>query len=328
LRITLAGLGAASLRGHLPALRQLEVQRRIELVGAADPDPGQLAVVGAAFPELRLFNSAEEMLESIPSDVFVVATQPSAHARLALLGAHHRQHVVCEKPLTLTRAHHELIRATFEALQLGLVSVHQYQYSSTWSAVVHWTRLADRLGVPFSMVVDVERKGTDCHAMSPWRTVPTTSGGMLADHGVHFLALASTISQDLEVLAGWRAWDRSGHERSAASLRVGSGILKIRVSAGGPARSTVVSLQIGTMVFTWMDTTACLTICGRVAHRWRVDALSDRSYVDTLYLPLYNNVIANLGEAAWRSRQKAEALGVSNVLVALLESTPTCVSTS
>jgi len=262
------------------------------------------------------------MLASVVSDVLVIATEPGEHARLAVLGARYGQHVLCEKPLTLTRQQHQLVVSAFEGRpELGLVSVHQYQYAPTWISVSRWGRLADRFAIPFSIVVDVQRDGIDRHAVSSWRAALEPSGGMLADHGVHFLALGWAISEKLEVLAAWRTWDRAGNEWSIAKVRVGPGQLEIRVCATAPARRTVVNFSVGHAAFNWTDDTALLAMRGRAGHPRRVGALSSRTYVDELYFPFYRDVIVNLGDASWRGCRKAEALAISDVLIALLEGT-------
>jgi predicted dehydrogenase len=320
LRVALAGLGAAALRGHMPALTRLEREGVLTLVGAADPDVDRRTVAGAEQPAVPLFPSAEAMIDAVRADLLVVATGPSAHAPIAVLGAKHGMHVLCEKPLAVTRAQHDQIAAAYQDHpSLGLVAVHQYCYAPMWISVARWARLADRLGIPFSCVVHVERDGTDRHAVSSWREDVPTSGGMLADHGVHFLALGYTISSDLEVLDVSRTRDRGCAERSAATVRLGSGTLELHVSAAAPTRRTRLSLRSGCILFEWNNETALLLAGKRIVHSWRAAPLSDRRYVDRLYVPLYRDLIGGLRDTSWRTSRTAEALTVGRVLVNLLE---------
>jgi predicted dehydrogenase len=324
LRVALAGLGGAAIRGHLPAIRLLERERKLTLVAAADPNASQRSAVASALPGLPIFDTAEKMLHCVPSEILIIAAEPSSHAQLALLGADNEQHVLCEKPLILTREQHEALAATFQDRpHLGLVAVHQYRYSPTWVSMSRWARCASRLTIPVQVVVEVDRNGTDSHALSSWRTAGETSGGLLADHAVHFLALGWTISEDLEVLTGWRDWDNAHRERATATVRLGSGRLDVRLSSAAAARHTVVNVQMGPVTFTWSDDSAVLRFCTHIVRRWRVDALSNRDHIDALYLPLYNDLIANLKDPSWRRRRRAEALTVGNALIALLENVPT-----
>jgi predicted dehydrogenase len=323
LRVAIAGLGGAALRGHLPALAQLASTHAVALVGAADPDPGLRAAAAASWPRLALFEGAEAMLGAVEADLLVVATEPGAHARLATLGLARGLHVLCEKPLTLSDEEHDAVeRACLRHPERALVPVHQYRYSPTWSSISRWARRAYRWGVPFTLAIEVEREGIDPNAASPWRADVATSGGMLADHGAHFLALGWTISESIEVLAGSRSWAGAAGERSSATARLGHGLLRIGFAGDGSARRTRVELRLPSLAYRWNDETASLAIRGRPLRSWRVDALSDRDHVDALYLPLYRDLLANVTDAAWRGRRRAEALAVGAGLLALLAMAP------
>lgn len=320
MRVAVAGLGSASVRAHLPALARLAAEGRLTLVGAADPDGDRRA---AAVPQLGgrpVFETAEEMLASIRSDVLVVAAEPRSHAGLVTLGARHGQHVVCEKPLTLDRCEQDEVACAYAHRHgLGLVSVHQYRYSPMWRVLARWGRVASRLRMPFELAVRVERDGTDRHAAAPWRADVARSGGMLADHGVHYVAMGWTISEDLELVDVSQTWTSTHRERSLARMRVGSGTLEVEVTGAAAGRRTCVELRVASSVLNWTDDRASLTVGGHVARRWRTGALSDRQHVDALYVPFYREVAANLGSAAWRLRRSAETLTVSTMLLALLE---------
>lgn len=323
MRVALAGLGGASRRGHLPAIGRLESERKLKLVAVADPDVERRAAVASQRSGLAVFESSEEMLATTACDVLVIATEPAAHARLVALGVQQRRHVVCEKPLTLTQQQQQLLTTAYsEAPDTALVGVHQYRYSPAWVSVSRWARAADRLRVPYSLIVDVERDRADPHAMSPWRADATSSGGMLADHGVHFLALGWTISGNLEVLQVSRQWDGPERERSSAVVRLGStGLLKLSVSTAAARRRTHVGLHSRGLRLSWSDSSTRLALGGRVVRRRRVEALSDRGHVDALYLLLYRDLVANLRHPRWCRRRTGEALAVGQALVALLAST-------
>jgi predicted dehydrogenase len=297
----------------------LQEDRRISLVGAADPDGERRAAAARAFRGLPLFASTEEMLASLASDVLVIAAAPAAHARLVTLGVRHRQHIVCEKPLTLTREQHRLVVDSFAGEdRLGLVPVHQYRYSPTWQLLGQCGRMANRLGLPFFLEADVHRNGGDRRAATPWRA-DAASGGMLADHGVHFLALGWTISRQIEPIVSARRQSGGRGERTAAHLRLGSGRMRVRLCSASPSRSTRVDLRLAGAAISWHDSSATARLGGRTLGRWRTAAISDRSHVDALYLSLYREIASNLADPRWRASRIAEALTVNGALVSLLE---------
>ena len=317
----MAGLGSAFVRAHLPALRQLQSEGGVKVVAAADPDHTRRSAAAAELGDVQVFETADDMLAAVPSDLLVVAAEPSAHAQLVLLGTRHRVHVLCEKPLTLRRGEHEAITAAYARHPArALVALHQYRYSRAWGSLATCARTFDRLRVPFELAVDVRRAASDPHAATGWRLDTEASGGMLADHGVHFLALGWTVSTDIEILFVERVYDNAGREYSKARIRFGCGALDLRVAVGAPERCTTVDLRAGMLERGWRDAAAHVAVRGRTIGRWRVDALSDRAHVDGLYLPLYRDLIANLSHASWRALRTAEALAVGGALVSLIES--------
>jgi hypothetical protein len=103
---------------------------------------------------------------------------------------------------------------------------------------------------------------------------------------------------------------------------MGSGVLTIQAWNGAPVRRTCVELRLDRAAITWRDHAATVTIGKRTLLRRRVDALSDRGHIDTLYVSLYRDLIGKLRHETWRKRRTAEALDVGSTLVTLLEHTP------
>jgi hypothetical protein len=136
---------------------------------------------------------------------------------------------------------------------------------------------------------------------------------MLADHGVHALALAWTISEDLEPLA-WTG------ER--ATVRVGSGRLELSLSRTAARRGTTVDLRVPRVCWRWEDERSELLVGGRALRTRRVPALSDRLHVDSLYGAFYRELEQRLGDPAWRRLRTREALTVGAVLVELRSRRP------
>lgn len=322
MRVALAGLGTAACRGHLPAISRIASASRLSFAAAADPDPGRRADCCSRLPATKLFESAEAMLESVSCDVLVVATDPGAHADLIVLGIERGIHVLCEKPLVLTQAGYERVAvAHARRPDVGLVSVHQYRYSPAWRAMSRWARLAARLRLPFSLVVEVQRQGADPLAASPWRSEVESSGGVLADHGVHYLALAWMVDHHLDVLASSQT-ATAGGERAGASVRIGSGMLTIQASTGEAARRTRVTLQVANIDLRWRDEVFDVVVAGRTALTRPVATLADRAHVDSLYEHLYRDLVRNLSRPPWRVHRTAEALAVGRALLALLDRPP------
>jgi predicted dehydrogenase len=321
-KIALAGLGGAANRGHLPAISRLTATGRVQLVAAADPSAERRLAAQREAPGLATFSSTAGMLESVESDLLVVATQPSAHSRLAMLGLQHRQHVLIEKPLALTS--HDL-RALREARvansEFALVSVYQYQFSPVWTRILPWLRFANHLGTPFTLKVKVQRNGTDAKAASRWR-VDSRSGGILADHGLHFLALAWRIGGGLRVVAGKRRPKPPGRESATALVRVGrSGLLELDLSANASNRRTRIEASALGARLVWDDAEATLAAAGKEFRHWEAEALSNRAHVDSLYHSIYCHLLDGVDNRRWRQRRIAETFSVADACVSLLART-------
>jgi predicted dehydrogenase len=320
LRIALAGLGSAATRAHVPAINWLSGEPPVTIAAVADPSRECRRQARSLVPAIPIFEDAATMLATVPSDVLVIAAQPAAHADLILLGAASDRHVICEKPLVLDSTRQEQVAAAYRHRpDLALVSVHQYRYSPFWVKVSRWLRHLLWLGIPTALDVKIERVATDPNASSNWRTDVASSGGMLADHGVHFLALAYAIRGDIELISARSTLDVPGAEHSHAQARFGSGTLRLLTCTGAPRRSTLLRVSAAGLTLTWRDADVRLALGGHTVRRWTAASLSDRDQVDGLYIPFYREVLANLAHARWRRERTAEALAIGRTVVSMVE---------
>ena len=95
-------LGYAPSVGSLHGLGT-EATPGLALRAICDLSQERLAQAQKDFPDTRTWRSAEELASDSSVDVVIVATAPNIHARLCLQMMAAGKHVVCEKPLALTR---------------------------------------------------------------------------------------------------------------------------------------------------------------------------------------------------------------------------------
>jgi len=317
-RVALAGLGAAATGGHLPALLDLESEGRLTIVGACDPDQRRRVAARHLFPRIPTFHSADEMLRSVDSELTVIAAHPAVHAELASCAAAHRQHILCEKPAAVTPAQLRQLCAIREHYpDRALVASYQYRFSRPWLMIAPFLHAAARSGRRVAIEVEVERCATDRRAMSSWRDDPAMGGG-LADHAVHFLALAREPGHRFGVERAARDYDPRGRELVTARLSSGSNLVDLTVSYRAPSRSTAVTLRCGRLAVHWTDHELRLARDGSPGQPLVVRALSDRSYVDALYHPMYRDLLASLDDPEWRRERAEELADVAECLTVLL----------
>ena len=320
LTVGLCGLGTAALRAHLPALSRAEEAGAIRLVGVCDPDPGRCAEVSARTQGAGAHLDVEDLLERASPSLLVVASPPSAHVGAIEAAAVRGVDVLCEKPLGIRPGDREELDEIVAAHQgLLLATVHQYRHAAGWRAVARVASAATAAGERWRLHFEVERPGTDPLAAGGWRAAGDREGGILGDHAVHYLALCWGLDPGCRVTASHRSGS-PGQETASVRLALAGGDALIDVSYAGERRRNLVALEVPGRRLTvrWEDGLLTLTSPRRRLER-RLGALSDRQYVNDLYVGLYEELISALPDAAARGRLTAETLGVAALLSEALD---------
>jgi len=191
LRVGLSGCGAVSRLYYGPAMRRLEREGAVAVIGLFDPDPASTVELAALFPKAQRCAGFETLL-TIGLDLVIVASPPKFHApqTIAALKAGVRVH--CEKPLALSAPEGarmlEASNDTGVSLTVGLMR-------RSFPAV---QAIADILGggaLGSLRSVDVFEGGPfDWPVRSPrYFSVEESGGGVLRDLGPHVL----------DLLTGW-----------------------------------------------------------------------------------------------------------------------------
>ena len=211
-RIYLIGAGYIA-RTHATAIRHLPESEQVELA-VTDTNPQSLANFVKEHPRARPFPDATTMLaeEARPTDIVIVATPPMTHEALTCAALATGRHVLCEKPLALTReqALHMLAVAREHKRLLGCCSVRFLD----WAPAVEARRLLreDTLGklyhIRFTHLEQRNRPGIEFQQQSTWfLDLARSGGGTLMDRAPYeFTALNDLLQpQKVEVLNAWLA---------------------------------------------------------------------------------------------------------------------------
>ncbi len=170
------GAGAIARQSHLPALRDAPPLRaRVDVVAVVDSAADVAPVDG-----LPLLHTRDE-LGGVGALDFI---------DLTVWGLEHGYHVLCEKPVALTRSEADRIAAAARAHGRIVMACHQYRYNPVWVRVKQWLA-AGVIGRWHLAELSVHRltadPGRDA-ASAPWRgTSATGRGGVLLDHGTHLV---------------------------------------------------------------------------------------------------------------------------------------------
>jgi predicted dehydrogenase len=133
-RGALIGAGGIARQSHLPALRGAAALRpRVDVVAVVDTAPAVPPVDGV--PLLRDLAALRDLA---PLDFIDICTPTASHLELTVWGLEQGYHVVCEKPVALTRAEAERIGAAARASGRIVMPCHQHRYNPVWLRVKEW----------------------------------------------------------------------------------------------------------------------------------------------------------------------------------------------
>src|SRR5256714_13347605 len=133
-RGALIGAGGIARQSHLPALRGAPALRaRVDVVAVVDSAPGIPPVDG-----IPLLRDRAALGDHAPLDFIDICTPTASHLELIVWGLEQGYHVVCEKPVALTRAEAERIAAASRASGRIVMPCHQYRFNPVWQRVKEW----------------------------------------------------------------------------------------------------------------------------------------------------------------------------------------------
>ena len=210
--IYLIGAGAIS-RQHANALSHLPDRDEIEL-SVADPSPDARDGFAEEYPDAELYETAEEMLDepAHDRDIVVVAAPPFTHRDETVPALVTGRHVLCEKPLALSRAEAEEMFTTAQehdrllgactcrhSLTSGGQRVRELVAAGEIGEVYHvsWIHRSQR-----------SRPGIEYQPASKWFLDRSLAGGgILADWGPYdFAALYDLLGpNEVDVRTAWTA---------------------------------------------------------------------------------------------------------------------------
>jgi len=102
--VCLIGCGAVSEILYAPALVAMKQKGLLEPVAVVDPNSSRTESVGQKLPSASCYADIDNMLAHVIPDLAIIAAPHKFHADLALTCFRHGVHVLCEKPMAITKA--------------------------------------------------------------------------------------------------------------------------------------------------------------------------------------------------------------------------------
>ncbi len=196
-KFAIVGCGHIGKRHAEMILRNDEAEL-VGLVDAAKAETLKIDHLHAPF-----FHTMEELLANVPNiDVINVCTPNGLHAGQALIALNARKHVVCEKPMGLSKANCEEV--IYKALQVNrhVICVMQNRYSppSVWlKELIESKRLGDIYMVDINCYWNRDAR---YYAKGGWKGTQALDGGTLFTQFSHFIDIMYWLFGDVENING------------------------------------------------------------------------------------------------------------------------------
>jgi predicted dehydrogenase len=198
-RVVLVGCGWFACVAHIPALKRLEGEGRVRLVGLCSRSEASTKRASALYlrQDLKHYLSLEEVAQDPDVDLVDLTLPIEAMPGAIKLFLSAGKHVISEKPgapslatgIELMEHHARLDRPVLWAVAENwrFKKTTQMVENIVASGVLGAIRFADFTYLSFQKPDNLR-----------WRGSPTYAGGYILDHGVHFIALLRKIVGEIE----------------------------------------------------------------------------------------------------------------------------------
>ena len=179
----------------------------VKLIGIAGSKREEATIAAKRYGATH-FDTITQLLEQPELDIIYIASPPFVHHEQAMAALSKGKHVICEKPLAVTKAQADEMMALAKQHKLLLVTNLMQRYNPLFQKVkqlIDSGILGDVLHGYFENYASDEGLSE-----SHWFWDPAKSGGIFIEHGVHFF----------DLFAGWLGPGKV--ESAQVSLRPGS----------------------------------------------------------------------------------------------------------
>jgi predicted dehydrogenase len=182
--VGIIGLGYG--RAHVPAFQSHDCQ----VVALCQRDQAAASVVAKAYGVPHVFARWQDMLDSARPDIVVIATPPHLHREIALAAFARGAHVLCEKPLAMSRAEGEEMMAAARSAGRVAMTAFNWRFPAGMRRF-HALAREGALGRVFHVSGRwIGGRWADEAATPTWRMDRSQAGhGAMGDAGVHLIDL-------------------------------------------------------------------------------------------------------------------------------------------
>lgn len=181
------GAGAIAHNCHLPGY---QADSRCEIAAIADPNQKNIKSAMKSFDIARAYSSADDMLKNEDADCISVTSPNAFHADHAVAALKRGLHVLCEKPLCISKAEGaRILRAAKSSKSLFMTAFTHRFFKGNQKA--RQMIEAGKIGKPYMIRVRFAHQGPEGWMMSKsFFDKKQAAGGALFDMGIHAIDLA------------------------------------------------------------------------------------------------------------------------------------------
>ncbi|WP_426368062.1 Gfo/Idh/MocA family protein [Streptomyces sp. E-08] len=230
IRTAIVGTGGIADICHVPALRAQA--HRAQIVAAVDVDAPRADAFAAEHGIPEVYTDLGTMLDEQRPDLVHLCTPPFLHADQAVACLEAGAWVWCEKPVALSLAELDRIRAAEGSAHAGAVFQHRY---GTGARYLRDRIAAGTWGRPLVAQCVTAWYRDDAYYDVPWRgTWESEGGGPTLGHGIHQMDLMLAVLgawSEVRAMTGRLERDVQTEDVSTALVRFESGALATVVNS-------------------------------------------------------------------------------------------------
>ncbi len=194
----LIGFGTIAM-GHIDAYLKI---KNINIIAIVDSLPERRKYAEAIIPNIKTYESIDELFSHENLDFIDVCTPPNTHFDYICAGLSNDCHVICEKPLLLFARQYNDICTIAKSRDKIIYPSHNYKFAPILHSIKKVVQ-SENFGQVINGHFRILRSG---HAMGVpewnpnWRRYPEISGGgILRDHGPHSIYIACDMCGKIPV---------------------------------------------------------------------------------------------------------------------------------
>ena len=216
-RVAVLGAGSAAQVVHLPILKRL---RGVEVVGLVDTQERTARTIAERFEIPEVAEDLDSLAERVEFDAVLVCVPNHAHEDGVMAALRHNAHVLCERPLTVSRESAERLVEVADGAGRQLLVANNHRFRYDVRAIRHFVTNGDLGTIRFVRSTWLNRRSA--RPRHGWRRERLNAGGgALMDLGAQALdmALWTLDYPDVERVRA-RTWGRQDAVETGAVVQL------------------------------------------------------------------------------------------------------------